>query len=75
VILPCPCCGQPTDSPGVRLNAIASARAAVFDATERLRKVPGNQLEKLARAKAELEEAKLRLAELEVPRYRVEEER
>ncbi len=58
------------------MNELASRRAAVFDATERLRKIPGNQLEKLERAKAELEEAKARLAELEPPpkRYRVEEE-
>lgn len=61
------------------MNELASRRAAVFDATERLRKIPGNQLEKLERAKAELEEAKARLAELAEgleptpKRYRIEE--
>lgn len=75
MILPCPCCGRATNHPGVFLNELASRRAAVFDATQRLQRVPGNQLDKLDKAKAELEEAKQRLAELESPtRYRIEEE-
>lgn len=63
--LPCPCCGQQTASPGVRINAINSARAHVVDALEALRRIPGSKLDELEAAKLRLDAARERLAELE----------
>ena len=67
--LPCPCCGQLSLSVGIRLNEVASARAALWDAAERLRDVPKTQIEKLQHAHEAVEAAQRRLAELEEKPY------